>query len=145
VAEALLPHFTCPAERLQALGDVARAAGGAGDGEKFDSTYQEMERLCANPESIPAHARAFLDAAYGAANLLRSDLTHKIAGRALAAAKHRREGKVILDAEALLGTLETRRSVSCAHSSPNAPTIDNLSVELIGALSRQQGASCLTR
>lgn len=145
VAEALVSHFDCPAERLQALGDVARAAGGVGDAARFLSAFDEMSQLKLNPETEAAHARAFLDAANGAASLGQPELAQKIASHALKVARQRGEGKIILAAESLIASAEMPQSTQTNRCVLGAPIENTLAGQLIDALSRQHAASCPIR
>lgn len=102
VLEALLACFGAAADRLDVLGDLARAAGGAGEAASFDRAWDAAWATLAGERVEPCAARALLGLAHGAASLGRWECARRAAGRALEVAEERREGKVMAEAEALL-------------------------------------------
>lgn len=102
VFEALLPHFPGPVERLLVLGSLARAAGGAGDTERFARAWAEAWTLAHSAAGAESAASALLDLAHGALGLDRRDLVETAARRALEIAAGRGEAQLRAQAEALL-------------------------------------------
>jgi len=102
VAEALVPHFEAPAERALVFGLLARAAGGAGARASFERAEAELRTLLAMERSEDSAARAHLGLSYGASSLGEWTTAIHAGTEAVRIASARREGKVLLEAEAAL-------------------------------------------
>ena len=137
LAQALEPHFEAPAERALVLGLVARSAGGAGDRQAFARAREGVEGLLAGAGEDSA-ARALLGVAYGAASLEEWKLAQEYATRALDLATERREGRVVLAAEAALESVSARLSARAATPRPSATRLADAFVE---ALNRPAGGA----
>jgi tetratricopeptide (TPR) repeat protein len=108
VAQALEPWFEAPAEQALVLGLVARTAAGAGSAELFHDASTRLQALLDQGGGVDSAARALLGVAYGAGSLKRWDLAEAAALQALETATQRREGKVVMAAEAALQFARTR-------------------------------------
>jgi tetratricopeptide (TPR) repeat protein len=102
LAEALLPHFDTPAERVLALGLVARAAGGAGERERFAAASGPVRAMEGGPAVAETLAGALLGVAYGAMSLGEREVAREAAERAAALAHPRQQGYNLVQADALL-------------------------------------------
>lgn len=73
IFEALVPQFTEPADRLLALSNVVRAAGGAGDTRAFENAWTSAFPLASEFTTTMAEnalvVEAWVNLAYGAASL----------------------------------------------------------------------------
>jgi tetratricopeptide (TPR) repeat protein len=103
VLQSLLRHFQDePAMHLIVLGDLGRAAGGAGDRAIFQEAWDRaMELVAANPGQDTA-ARAYLDLAHGALSLGAWERADTAAQHALDGATRRGDAKTRLTAESLI-------------------------------------------
>lgn len=101
------------AERVIALGLVARAAGGGGEMDAFRRAADELDEALARYERVQGDdaarenaSGALLGLAYGASSLGMREIAVSSAGRALELARRRRQGRVVLAAEAALEAME---------------------------------------
>ncbi|HYR10572.1 MAG TPA: hypothetical protein VEQ60_22540 [Longimicrobium sp.] len=137
LAQALEPHFDAPAEQALVLGLVARSAGGAEDRPAFERSRRAVEGLLAGAGEDAA-ARALLGVAYGAASLREWQLAQEFATRALQLATERREGRVVLAAEAALESILAGLS---AQANPPRPSATRLADAFVEALTRPAGSA----
>lgn len=114
VFQALLPHFSRPAERILVLSSIARAAGSVGQKREFEMSSQETLAMVESAAAIELAAQSLLDLARGAADLRQWDLAERSARRAFEVARQRKEGKVQIEAEELVSRVERERSQSIA-------------------------------
>ncbi|WP_420125554.1 hypothetical protein [Longimicrobium sp.] len=137
LAQALGPHFEAPAEQALVVALVTRSAGGAGDRGAFERGRRELEGLLAGVGEDAA-ARALLGVAYGAASLHDWQTARTYATRALDLATERREGRVVLAAEAALESVSARLS---AQASTPRPSATRLADAFVQALTRPAGGA----
>lgn len=130
LAQALEPHFEAPAERALVVALVTRSAGGAGARAVFDQARETMEGLLAGAGEDAA-ARALLGAAYGAASLREWRLAQDYATKALHLATERREGRVVMAAEAALESVAAGLSAQAAPPRASATRLADVFVEAL--------------
>jgi len=66
--QKLVPHFTEPAQRVQVLSALARAAGAIGDYATFDTARRDARPILADPAIRATRAAALIDFGFGACN-----------------------------------------------------------------------------
>jgi hypothetical protein len=130
------------AERVIALGLVARAAGGGGELDAFRHAADELDEALARYERVQGDdaarenaSGALLGLAYGASSLGMRELAVSSAGRALELARRRRQGRVVLAAEAALEAME--RDVvpePVAAARPEGASADGFAATLVEVL-----------
>jgi tetratricopeptide (TPR) repeat protein len=125
-----------PAERLIVLGNAARAAGATGDRELLLRLTNLAEQ--ARTESYnEREASALLDLARGAAAVREWELAVTAAEDARRLAETRREGRVVLEADALLEAVAGNRAIverpAVEAERPTATAIQTLLLEKLGA------------
>jgi tetratricopeptide (TPR) repeat protein len=136
VGMTLERHFEAPAERVLVLGLVSRSAGGVGDGRTFGGARRRLDALLDTGSAEDAAARGLLGVAYGAASLNDWPLAEEYGDRALRIANERREGRVVLAAEAALDFVRSRPA---AIAPPEHPGAASLADQLVAALSDTGG------
>lgn len=134
VSLALLPHFSTPAGRLLVLADIARAAGGAGDRDTHQWAAAEAWRIEAQQTAPDIIARGLLDVAHGAASLLDWESAERAATRALEIAAERKEGKVIVEAESVVASVQRGRRTQSAQALVEDVSGDELAEQFVRAL-----------
>lgn len=133
VARALVPHMTELSERAVVLGLVARAAAGVGDRATFLTAAKEA-RLAAEQEAArETAARALLGVAFGAATLGEWELARDVGTRAVVIARARKEGRVLLAAEAALESIEGQQ-LAAEHPRIPSTVAEELAGEFVDAL-----------
>ncbi|HEX6037517.1 hypothetical protein [Longimicrobium sp.] len=132
LALALEPHFPAPAERALALSMITRSGGGAGDRTAFHGARERLDALLATGAGADSAARALLGVAYGAASLGEWTLAEDYGQQALRVAAERREGKIVVAAEAALDFVRARARVAAPS---DRPTAARLADEMVAALS----------
>jgi tetratricopeptide (TPR) repeat protein len=135
VGMTLERHFESPAERVLVLGLVARSAGGVGDRRVFAGARARLDALVA-AGAEDAAARGLLGVAYGAASLSDWPLAEEYGDRALELATERREGRVVMAAEAALDFVRSRQA---APAPPECPGAASLADQLVAALAEPDG------
>ena len=135
VSRALEHCFSTPAEQALVLGLIARSAGGTGDAGAFDDARQRLEEVLRGGVGLDSAARALLGVSYGAGSLKRWDLAEATAVRALEVANQRREGRVVLAAEAALEFARSRPEPSVPVQLEEAQAV--LASEFVQALRRR--------
>ncbi|HEY0154161.1 MAG TPA: hypothetical protein VGB92_19260 [Longimicrobium sp.] len=133
VFHAVVPFITAPAEQVQFMANVGRAAAGAGELDEFHEAWDEVMRHArAGTQYV---ASAYVNLAEGALLLRNVQQAADLAGRALELA--RRRGEVTEERNALM-LLERIRS---GHDTPPVPDVpawvSELSTELLAALARR--------
>jgi tetratricopeptide (TPR) repeat protein len=136
VGNALERHFEAPAERVLVLGLITRSAGGVADRAAFAAARKRLDALLASGAAEDAAARGLLGVAYGAASLNDWPLAEEYGDRALRIANERREGRVVLAAEAALDFVRSRPAVAAPPASPGAASLAD---QLVAALSDTRG------
>lgn len=135
VFEAALPCF--PREqRVLVLADIARAAAGVGDPERFDRAWHETSRWIEQESAEDHVAQALLDLASGALFLRDWTRAEQAACGALEVAVRRSESRVRLSAEALLDTVQARLALAATPPPPVDPGLRRLASDLEGTLRR---------
>lgn len=111
VVREVLLHLTRPADRVIVLGDIARAAGGAGDTDSFERAWAEAWLLADGDSADEGSARALTGLAYGAVSLGELKRAERAATRAARIASIRAESKVMMAAEAIIGIVQAEIAV----------------------------------
>jgi tetratricopeptide (TPR) repeat protein len=114
VFQGLLPHIVEPCERMQAVADIGRAAGGAGDRAGFDEAWSELWSYAGDWYTRPTAAQALLDLSRGAASLKDWGRAERAATTAREVAARREESRVMLEADALLDSVTRKRNLEAA-------------------------------
>lgn len=137
VLQSVLRHFDEPAARLAVLGDIGRAAGGAGDRASFQQAWDEAIEIIASNGGQDTTARAYLDLAHGALSLGAWERAEDAAQRALDGATRRGDAKTRLTAEAVVEAARRHQHAERAASAGQEPwreSADALSTELVHSL-----------
>jgi len=135
VALALEYVFDAPAERALVLGLIARSAGGTGDVAVFEDARTKLDELVHGGVEYDTFARALLGVSYGAGSLKRWHLAEATGVRALEIATQRREGRVVMAAEAALDFVRSRPEPSPVVQPEEAQAV--LAGEFVRALRRR--------
>lgn len=112
-------------------GDVARSAGGTGEGELFDRAYRNV---AAAPAELPRRLDALRETAHGALLLGRLELAERLAREVVLVARERDDHKSVFVAEALLADAEARRHGAAPPAEAARGTRSALSRSLLKAL-----------
>ncbi|HEX6747075.1 MAG TPA: tetratricopeptide repeat protein [Longimicrobium sp.] len=136
VFKSLVGHFEEPAMRLALMGDLGRAAGGAGDREIFQQAWDEVAELVRENAGQDTTYRAYLDLAHGALSLGAWERADDAAQRALEGATRRGDGKTRLTAEALIEAARRhqRAEVQAAERDEWRETADALAGDFVHSL-----------
>ena len=118
VFQAVLAYFPSGSERMLALADIARAAGGAGSREVFEEAWDQAWALSHDLGAGEFVAQSLLDLAHGAASLSDWPRAERAATAARDLAKRREEARVVLAAESVLDAVTRRRGVETAAVRP---------------------------
>lgn len=102
VFQAVAKHITRPSERLQVLGSIARASGGAGDWREFAHAWVDAWEIIDSDPSVECASHALLNLAYGAAYLEDWERVELSASLSRDLARKRQEEEVRGQAEHLL-------------------------------------------
>lgn len=102
VFKALLDHIWEPSDRLLLFANLARAAAGAGWSEVFETMWIETWAIMRQQSVRYGHAGALIQLAYGAGNLGFWSRAQIAATEAFRVARERKEGEMIIAAEAIL-------------------------------------------
>ena len=111
VFRAVLPLLTQPSERLLAYGNIARAAGAAGNREVFEEAWNEVYGSAGDWPSRQHAGQALLDTAKGAASVREWARAERAATAARDIAQRQEEAKVLMDAEAVLEQVMRKRAL----------------------------------
>ncbi|HEX2091202.1 MAG TPA: tetratricopeptide repeat protein [Longimicrobiaceae bacterium] len=139
VFREVLPRLA-PEQQVNGWGNIARAAGGMGDGNTFEIA---CERVMAAPESSPRKVDALRETAYGAFYLGYLDRAAALSREALVLAHLRGDHKTVFVGETLLTRIEDVRSGSVVHETTvqEAPARERLLSDiLVEKLGRASGA-----
>lgn len=137
VLQSVLRHFQAPADRLSVLGDIGRAAGGAGNRPTFQQAWDEALELIGANGGQDTAARCYLDLAHGALSLGAWERAEDAAQRALDGAIRRSDAKTRLTAEALVEAARRHQHAERAAavgSEPWLESADALATELVHSL-----------
>jgi tetratricopeptide (TPR) repeat protein len=116
LAQEVLRHFATPGLRALAWSDIARAAAGAGDEEVFERAWAQAKVLVDEGVSEPYGITTLLNLAHGAAFRGEPARARLPARQAAALARSRGEPQSVLEAEALLDSLQ-----AAGRASPERP------------------------
>lgn len=140
VFEALEPLFPEMKDQLLIRAHLIRAAGGAGDKERFRKTWNEAMKLTREAAAIQSAADSMLEMARGASSMGEWDRAEQVAERALAVALERNEPTIIVRAEGVLESIRNGRSVekavaqrTAARQADQADALANDMVRSLGA------------
>jgi tetratricopeptide (TPR) repeat protein len=138
-----LNHFTVPVDCAVVWAEIARAAGGSGDANIFEEAWAAAWVLVSEGLTDPFSAGILLDLAKGAASLGERSRAARAAQKALEIAEKRNEGRTILEAEALLGSLHLQSTAPAdVPSVPDESTPDDeLTSDLIRVLRESRAAA----
>ena len=114
VFQAVLPFIKQPTERLLTVADIGRAAGGAGNRAEFDRAWDEVWSFAGEWHTRPHAAQALLDLARGAASLKDWTRAERAASTARDVAGRREEGRVVIEAEAVVDQVARKRGIEAA-------------------------------
>jgi tetratricopeptide (TPR) repeat protein len=137
VFEALQPLFPEMQNQLLVRAHVIRAAGGAGDRDRFRKTWNEAMKLTREAEVVPVLADSLLEMARGASSLGEWDRAEQVAERAIAVATERNEPTVLIRAEGILESIRNGRSVeraTAARTGRSSDQADALAHEMVRSL-----------
>lgn len=101
------PLFTDRGDRAQVWGNIARAAGGLGDPDRFEDACSQVERF-ASTEECPHVAAALVGVAIGAKALGYTDRARSYAFRCMRIAITRGEGKIAREAAEITRASQAR-------------------------------------
>lgn len=110
LAQEILHHFSAPADRALVWSDIVRAAAGAGDLETFENAWARAWVFLEAENIDPFRTTILLNLAHGAASVGADTRAVMSARRALDVARERQESQSVLEAEALLGSLDPMRN-----------------------------------
>jgi tetratricopeptide (TPR) repeat protein len=116
VFQALVHHLQRHEDRVFALANMVRAAAGAGERQIFEQTWDEVWDRMARIQTLGNAPTVLLDLARGAAILGEWEHAARAAELAVQGARQRGEGKVQLEAEAVLD--QVRRHSGVQNRSP---------------------------
>ncbi|MBV9773175.1 MAG: hypothetical protein JO040_04460 [Gemmatimonadetes bacterium] len=105
VLNALLEYIWKPSDRLLLLANLARAAAGAGWNEVFEAMWIESWSMMRQQPLRDGHAAALIQLAYGAGNMEAWDRAQIAAVEAVAVARERKEGEMMIVAESILNAV----------------------------------------
>ncbi|HEU0052510.1 MAG TPA: hypothetical protein VFQ39_05005 [Longimicrobium sp.] len=111
VFQAVLPLLTEPSERLLGAADIGRAAGAAGEREAFEQAWDEVFSYAGDWYARENAAQALLDLARGASSLKEWSRAERAATTSRDVAAHRKEERVVFEAESLLDSLARKRYI----------------------------------
>lgn len=114
VAREIVFCFDLPSDRMLALGLLARAAGGAGEGDDFEQAWSQGWLLHARESAAEGAARGLLGLGYGAASLSEWARAERAARKALEHAVERKEETVAIKAELLANAIRERTTCDVA-------------------------------
>jgi tetratricopeptide (TPR) repeat protein len=138
VLEAALPHFRSGPERSMAMATVARAAAGAGDGDRFESAWAAAVELLGD-EVHPATGEGWLNLARGAHTIGDGARTTYAARRAIRIADTLRLARLSFAAESVLSAAASVTAPGSTTGSGDDTLIteaDNLVARLVRGLER---------
>jgi tetratricopeptide (TPR) repeat protein len=111
LAREVIAHFSVPADRALVWSDVARAAAGCGGVEIFEDAWARAYAMATQENVEPFTVDILLNLAHAAASRNDPIRGRMAAQRALELATERKEGQLVLEAEAVLSSVQTRQFV----------------------------------
>lgn len=136
VFEAVASYYP-PAERIQVLADICRAAAGAGNVVRFEQAWQDARAWIERMATQEHVAQSLLEMARGASMMRRWDWAAEAARRSCEIATNRREARVRLTAETVLEAIR-REHAAEAYTAPDPlveQEVDALACDLVESLS----------
>ena len=139
VFQALVHHMQRLEDRLGVLANTVRAAAGAGERRLFEQTWDEVWDRMARIQTLGNASVVMLDLARGAAMLGEYERAERAAELAMQSARERGEGKVLLEAEAVLDQARRNRGVRtrAAEAGPGpdaSPGSESFALDLVRTL-----------
>jgi tetratricopeptide (TPR) repeat protein len=129
VLEALLPRFEAVEDRVLILANVARAAGGVGRKEAFETAWSGTENLLILPQTAARAAQALLNLSRGATGLGEWERAETAAQSALERASRRGEAQIVFEAESVLLSVQSHRAIAASTTAEEALPEDAQIVE----------------
>jgi tetratricopeptide (TPR) repeat protein len=114
VLRAAHPHISHPCEQLLSWGNIARAAGGAGDRATFDEAWDQIWSYAGDWHNRENAPWALMDAARGATSLGDWPRAERAAATAREIAARREEAHVLVEAESVLDSVTRRLQFQAA-------------------------------
>ncbi|HEX5725059.1 MAG TPA: tetratricopeptide repeat protein [Longimicrobiaceae bacterium] len=145
VFQALLPHMARHEDRMMALANVVRAAGGAGQRRLFEEMWDEVWEGIARNETLENAGEVLLELAHGASHLAEWDRAERAAERAARLATERSEQKIRMTAEAVLESVRRGRVARARAAEGPAPEKIEQSDAFAADLVRSLNASLVAR
>lgn len=105
VFKTLLQYVWKPSVRLIVLANLGRAASAVGFKEVFESTWIDVWTIVQHQANQEGHAAALIQIARGAGNLGSWDRAEFAAREALAIARDRKEGEMLVAADAIINAV----------------------------------------
>ncbi|HEU0300604.1 MAG TPA: tetratricopeptide repeat protein [Longimicrobium sp.] len=139
VFQALVHHLQRHEERVFALANMVRAAGGAGERQLFEQSWDEVWDRMARIQALGNAAVIMLQLARGAVMLGEYVRAERAAGLAMQTARERGEGKVLLEAEAVLDEARRSRAMHDRSAAPQpgpelSPGSESFAMDLVRTL-----------
>jgi tetratricopeptide (TPR) repeat protein len=132
VLEAVLPHTSSPTVRMVVSANIARAAGAAGSRLSFNRSWENVWDLIEQPSgSSELAAESLLEVSRGALSLGEWDRAETAGMKALEIAENRKEARIILAAEGVLGAIRSDRAAEKCVASPSAVVVDDESADAL--------------
>ncbi len=105
LSQEAMKHFASPADQALLWSDIARAAAGAGQVDTFEDAWARTRVLMSEHVVDPWPADILVNLAHAAACLGEVARAERVARQAVEVARSRREGTLLLAAEAILDSL----------------------------------------
>jgi hypothetical protein len=123
LSKAVIDQFEAPADRALVWSDIARAAAACGDLAAFEDAWANAWVPVHEGRVEPFEGDILLNLAHAAATRFDATRTRLAAERAVEVGRRRKEGQVVLQAEAVLGSLrDTKPPESPAPVDPTRRT-----------------------
>lgn len=106
----LVAHFTAPAQRIQVLSALARAAGATGDRATFDRAWSDAQPLISDPRVQGTRAAAMIDFGFGACSFQRWGEAAFCFEEAARTAEATGQHDMLIRADACLKSVERREN-----------------------------------
>src|SRR5690606_16502029 len=112
--QALRPRFDSAEDRVLIEANIVRAAGGRRDREAFEEAWTNVENLLVLPQTAQRAAQALLSMARGATGLEEWERAEAAARSALERASLRGESQIVFEAESVLLSAQSHRTVAAS-------------------------------
>ncbi|MBD0320332.1 MAG: tetratricopeptide repeat protein [Gemmatimonadetes bacterium] len=130
VLRAAHPHISHPCERLLSWGNIARAAGGAGDRATYDEAWDEIWSYAGDWHNRENAPWALMDAARGATTLGDWARAERAATTAREIAVRRKEAHVLAEADSVLDSVTRRLQMDQAATTSTDAAVLELASDL---------------